>query len=320
MPKPTLEPTQALLQALGEGPWTFQTFPDRRKEEAGLTRVLHGDLPALWPHLEALNRRGAGAFFAVNLTDGKGRKAENVLAVRAVFLDLDGSPLEPVLEGFLPPTAIVESSPGRFHAYWRVLDLPLDRFRLVQERLARRFGGDGAVKDLARVMRLPGTLNWKREEPFPVRLLEVRPERAYRVEDLEGAWPGLTAPPPPLEPKRASWSAWKGGGEVPRGRLEGLLRWACEEVARTPGGSRHIRLLALARLMGGYVHLGLDPEAVVEVLARAGVEAGLSWGEALSTARDGVEHGQKEPLALEEPTPRPKTYRARVYARLRRWT
>jgi len=132
------------------------------------------------------------------------------------------------------------------------------------------------------------------------------PNGAYRwerplvaPEELPEAPASLVAallPPPPRPPERA----WKGAREVPRGRLEGLLRWACEEVARTPEGSRHNRLLALARLMGGYVHLGLDPEAVVEALARAGVEAGLPWQEALRTARDGVRYGLAAPLHLEE--------------------
>jgi len=106
-------------------------------------------------------------------------------------------------------------------------------------------------------------------------------------------------PPPPKPPE----SAWKGAGEVPQKRLEGLLAWACEEVANTPEGQRHNRLLALARLMGGYCHLGLDPEAVAEALARAGVEAGLPWREALATAKDGVRYGMAAPLDLEDPAP-----------------
>jgi hypothetical protein len=132
------------------------------------------------------------------------------------------------------------------------------------------------------------------------------PNGAYRwerglvpPEELPEAPASLVAallPPPPKPPERA----WKGSGEVPQKRLEGLLRWACEEVARTPEGSRHNRLLALARLMGGYCHLGLDPEGVVEALAQAGVEAGLPWKEALSTARDGVRYGLAAPLDLGE--------------------
>jgi hypothetical protein len=43
-----------------------------------------------------LNREGAGVFVTVNETDLKGRTAKNITSVRAVFVDLDGAPLEPV--------------------------------------------------------------------------------------------------------------------------------------------------------------------------------------------------------------------------------
>jgi hypothetical protein len=44
----------------------------------------------------------------VNRGDLRGRKAENVVAVRAVFLDLDGSPLDPVLTAPTPLRAPTE--------------------------------------------------------------------------------------------------------------------------------------------------------------------------------------------------------------------
>ena len=44
-----------------------------------------------------LNRAGAAVCVTVNATDGRGRSRENVTGVGAVFVDLDGAPLEPVL-------------------------------------------------------------------------------------------------------------------------------------------------------------------------------------------------------------------------------
>ena len=64
-----------------------------------------------------------------------------------------------------PPDWVVRSSPGRWHAYWRVIDCPLDQFSLIQSALAVKFGGDPSVKDLPRVMRLPGFVHLK-HEPF----------------------------------------------------------------------------------------------------------------------------------------------------------
>lgn len=143
--------------------FTFQTFDDTPEERGALAGILHGDLDGEAAKLEALQRQCAGVFVTVNATDGKGRKMPNVERVRAVFVDLDGTPLAPVIEAGLEPHIVCESSPGRFHAYWLTDDCPLDQFGRVQKALARRFNGDPTVHDLPRVMRLPGFRHFKRE-------------------------------------------------------------------------------------------------------------------------------------------------------------
>ena len=159
------------LNTLGKGvdnEFTFQTFQDNKsdKKNKALNKILHGSLDDHFEELSRLNQQGAGVFIMVNKGDGWGRKAENVIAVRAVFVDLDGSPLAPILEAKAPPHIITESSPGRYHAYWLVRDLPLDKFNKVQSALAKKFNGDPAVCDLPRVMRLPGFYWQKDSEPF----------------------------------------------------------------------------------------------------------------------------------------------------------
>ncbi|MGH8148223.1 MAG: DNA-primase RepB domain-containing protein [Rhodanobacteraceae bacterium] len=64
--------------------------------------------------------------------------------------------MEPVTASPLAPHAIVESSPNRWHAYWRVSDCPLVVFPAYQKALAARFDADATVHDLPRVLRLPG--------------------------------------------------------------------------------------------------------------------------------------------------------------------
>jgi hypothetical protein len=94
--------------------------------------LLHRITPAL-RRLQAGGAAGAaGVFFTVNRTVGGRRRAEDVDRVRAVFVDLDGAPLDAVMACDLEPHCVVESSPGRFHAYWLVEDLPLDRFTPLQ--------------------------------------------------------------------------------------------------------------------------------------------------------------------------------------------
>ena len=108
----------------------------------------------------------------VNEGDGKGRTESNVTRVRAHFVDLDGAPIEPVLEAGAPPNIVVESSPKKWHAYWLVSDSALPDFKPRQQTMAAQFAGDPSVNDLPRVLRMPGFWHLK-ETPFQTRL--VRP-------------------------------------------------------------------------------------------------------------------------------------------------
>lgn len=172
---------------------TFQTFDDAKgSKKSGLTRILHGDLEEHLEFLEALNKRGAGIFYTVNATDLKGRTAKNIVRIRAAYIDLDGAPLEPVQAAPLPPHIIVESSPGRYHAYWLIDGLPLEEFTFVQKALIKKFGADPAVHDLPRVMRLPGFLHQK-GEPCLVKILEFSGTSAYHASDFIKAF--QIAPP-----------------------------------------------------------------------------------------------------------------------------
>lgn len=171
--QPDLAQAQRFLDLLAPGePMTFQTFMDGPKADnhhaaasarkpQNLSRILQGDLTQHSSTLAQLNQQGAGIFFMVNHGDQKGRKKENVDRVRALFVDLDGAPLEPVMASAVKPHITVESSPGRYHAYWLVKDCPLAQFTQLQAALAAKFNSDPVVKDLPRVMRLPGFFHQK---------------------------------------------------------------------------------------------------------------------------------------------------------------
>src|SRR5690606_30183390 len=84
-------PAEILLAALGKERATFQTFPDH-PNAAGHPLILHGPHKVRASRLAELNRAGHGVFVMVNHGDLQGRRAENVTAVAAYFVDLDGSP------------------------------------------------------------------------------------------------------------------------------------------------------------------------------------------------------------------------------------
>jgi hypothetical protein len=171
--RPEPERARTFLKLLGDGPWTFQTFDDTRgRKDKSLVAVRHGDLDTHLDELAALNARGAGVYVTVNQTNGKGREATDIVKVRAYFVDLDGAPVDPVQKWELPPHIIVLSSIGRWHAYWLIADAPCDpdTFRQVHEALIKRFHSDTNVKDLPRVMRLPGFFH-RKEAPKMVEIV-----------------------------------------------------------------------------------------------------------------------------------------------------
>lgn len=64
----------------------------------------------------------------------------------------------------LPPTAIVDSGNG-VHVYWQVTDLDAKSYLRLQRRICRKFKTDEAVANMYQLMRVPGTVNTKNEDP-----------------------------------------------------------------------------------------------------------------------------------------------------------
>jgi len=121
----------------------------------------------------------------------------------------------------------------------------------------------------------------------------------------------LPPPPPPREVVVGSSS--------PR-RLRALLESYAAAVASAPEGTRHNTLIRYAVAAGGLIPHGLSPEEAEEVLVAAAMRAGLPEREARDAVRWGLKVGEGRPLALEDSRPsEPRNYRARVYARMRRW-
>lgn len=175
---------ERFIKALSpDGVVTFQTFDDSGNGKKFLARIRHGSLHEFSDELVSLNEAGAGIFFMVNQGNGEGRSAKNVQSVRALFLDMDGSPVEPVHESKLPPHIISETSQGRYHAYWLVDEFPLEEFKSAQIALADKFQGDKSVNDLPRVMRIPGFYH-KKGIPFQSKILDIQNFEKYTHREM----------------------------------------------------------------------------------------------------------------------------------------
>ena len=135
------------------------------------------------------------------------RTEENVVGIQALYADYDyeteasaffkvGKPWK----GIPTPNIVVSTSLGRSQAIWLTeKNIDLVKAKDLLTRLCVMTGGDPAVKDLSRVMRLPGYQNMKREG-WPVESILQHERRLSEVdlvrldEQILPCEPGLPEP------------------------------------------------------------------------------------------------------------------------------
>lgn len=178
--------------------WFLQHSDGRVRQNYGTPAE---DLPLLIER----NLEGFNVFVCVNaidtpvFLDGKAkRRSTDITRVRAVFGDFD-DPSVTLPEFRVEPSMIVETSPGKHHVYWTMDDCPLVEFTDTQMTIINEMassGSDKSIKDLSRVMRVPGFLHMKDPtNPTLVRLLKTGPKtswsaftEAYPVGVYEQKW------------------------------------------------------------------------------------------------------------------------------------
>ncbi len=135
---------------------------------------------------------GHDVWFCCHLLTAPRRIKGNATSVRALWGDLDGARV-PDEAGGLKPTAIVESSPGRYHCYWRLADaIPPESAEDLNRRLAREISADPSGFDLTQLLRVPGTANHKYEEHPAVEILALSSEAdTHTAGDLDRLLPAL---------------------------------------------------------------------------------------------------------------------------------
>lgn len=196
----------------------FRTFDDvKDRNRRDLLGNLTGTLAEREQLLSLRNSEGGGVFAVVN----KGGHSDKEIArIRAVFADTDGAPLQPLVDA-LPPHFVVRSSPGKYHVYWLVDEaFPLERFKPIQTAIAKKFGTDGAVTNLSRVMRVPG-FKHNKGEPVGVVLQSFDPDLLpYSIEQIvEGL--GLSLG----ESSEKRGNAGAGQGSCEFSEVESMLRF-----------------------------------------------------------------------------------------------
>lgn len=192
----------------GEDQFTFQTFDDNKdRKDPSLTRIFNGTYAEHAPAFVELNKRGAGIFVVVNKTDLTGRKDENIILARTVFIE-DDSGNAPIPLGLEPHITVKTSGKKKHHYFLTNANYSdLEEWKLVQERLVLEHGCDPNAKDLSRVLRLPGF--YHRKDPNNPQLVEIIHESGEQVY----SWEKIKQHIPPLAPKETQRPTAPGNGE-----------------------------------------------------------------------------------------------------------
>lgn len=128
------------------------------------------------------------------------------------------------------PTVLIDSG-GGYHAYWFLAEPhPIEdeserrRIQALQASWVKFTGGDPGAKDLARVLRIPGTLNYKYDPPRPVAFVWYNAQCLYSLDELRAAIPGELQASETHTPS-------KHGAKQER-RKTNLIVWAAELLER----------------------------------------------------------------------------------------
>ncbi len=215
----------------------LQTFNDRAKDGT-LIKSYRGWSPYVQQNLVRLNtQKTAGVFMCINdVPEGSSRKGEFISGINALFIDVDGT--RELAKGFpIEPSIICQRSESLFHAHWLLeADQPLDKFTEAQNKLISYYGSDKAVKDLPRIMRVPGFYNHK-GDPQMFSMIKCDPNLRYTIKEVMAGHPVKEDIAP--RPFRAGPMLTFKGGDALR-----YMNWAAK--ISTEKGARHKKAMHIS--------------------------------------------------------------------------
>lgn len=141
-------------------------------------RYFGADVEAATQYVVERNQAGFNCYFTFNIPTpdcGVKPSKKQITALRGVHVDIDppkGGTLNKaeVCAALEPhtPNLVVDSGNG-IHAYWlfpepiEATPENVEAVEAVNRALIAKFNGDKAASNVDRIMRIPGTVNWKRE-------------------------------------------------------------------------------------------------------------------------------------------------------------
>ena len=198
-------------------------------------------------------------------SNAQGRSNENARLIPGLWLDLDcyssstsknkGLSSEEAMkfiETMEPKPSMVVDSGGGYHVYW-LFESSIDAQKHQElpgawvAHCSRRVGKElDHVGDLARVLRLPGALNFKSQPPKPVTLQFCDTSRRYGPQDFARCLAPSDAPrpsrPATATPARQATKALKQEQSPQRRLSEEEIENILEKARRAENGPKFIRL------------------------------------------------------------------------------
>ncbi|GGR48766.1 hypothetical protein GCM10008959_07390 [Deinococcus seoulensis] len=201
----------------------------------------------------------------------------------------------------IPPRAVVDSGHG-LHLHWTRRTTPsgTGETEPTNAKLAALFahlGADSTVKDLSRIMRLPGGLNLKNPaRPLPVQVIYIDAD-AWVEHGAFEALPSAARKAAPATHTPAP--AQVGSGTALERYVQRALAEECGAVASAGEGGRNDALNRAAFNLGTLVGAGvLDELHAAQELSEAARAAGLEGSEVQATVRSGLGSGKAKPRDL----------------------
>jgi hypothetical protein len=150
---------------------------------------------ANYEYIQTSNKNGHDVYFTVNETSSAGRKAHDIESIRAIFADDDKPRPQPRTDWALTPSIIVCTSThptgSKYHYYWITTTTVVDEWERVMEGIVQKYDTDIAVKDLARLLRVPGYSNNKHGTPSKC-YVEESNDIVYQWDTIKKHFPPVT--------------------------------------------------------------------------------------------------------------------------------
>lgn len=110
----------------------------------------------------------------LNQTNLKGRKIKDIELPRVIAVDLDrgvsNGEIKKIAENY-KPELIVNSSPGKYHLYWRIQATSLENWQMIQSAFAYDLDGDTSLEQYNKTLRVPGFYRLKEGENGLIKLM-----------------------------------------------------------------------------------------------------------------------------------------------------